>query len=248
MIEPDLPTQWACFASGDSCLVLEFATVLSVAANRRAAWAARLLEQAWQAGRLRGVTDIVPGMVTVGVHYQQQAIALAGGDETPFQALERQIEEQLRKPPDDAPVPAQRIDIPVCYDGDFAPDLQQVAHACGLSSAELVARHTGHWLSVLMIGFAPGNPYIGLLDERLSPPRRDTPRTQVPRGSIGLANRQSVIYPVASPGGWHLIGRTPLTLFDAERQPPCLLRSGDEVRFVAIDAVTFERLAAQASP
>ncbi|MGI4838058.1 MAG: 5-oxoprolinase subunit PxpB [Janthinobacterium lividum] len=240
--------KWHAAPSGDSCLVLEFASVLSLHANRQAASAAAALNHARDLGRLVGLTDIVPGMVTVGVHYRPEHIPVPAGVATPYAALLRQIEQLLAEQGSAPAVAPRRIEIPMCYGGEYGPDLHATAQACGVSAEQLIALHSRDWLDVLMVGFTPGHPYIGILDPVLNPPRRSVPRTLVPRGSVGLANRQTNVYPVDSPGGWHLIGRTPLAMFNAEHQPPCRLQSGDQVRFVAIDSATFEALQAEAQP
>lgn len=121
--------------------------------------------------------------------------------------------------------------VPVRYDG---PDLEDVARRLGCTPAEVIERHSAGEYLVCMIGFLPGFPYLGFLPDNLVLPRRDTPRSRVPAGSVAIAGRQTGIYPQASPGGWHLIGRTDLILFDAERNPPNLFKAGDRIRFVAI--------------
>jgi KipI family sensor histidine kinase inhibitor len=127
------------------------------------------------------------------------------------------------------------IDIRVHYGGIDGPDLLFVAQACGLSTAEVIALHTAQPFPVLMLGFMPGFPYLGDLPTHLHLPRRSTPRTHVPAGSIAIANDQTGIYPSQSPGGWHLLGRTTVQLFDPTRDPPSLLKPGDLVRFISID-------------
>ncbi|CAD5107974.1 5-oxoprolinase subunit PxpB [Zestomonas carbonaria] len=129
-------------------------------------------------------------------------------------------------------------EIPIWYAGE---DLPEVAAACGLGIDEVIALHSGTRYQVGAIGFAPGFAYLGELDARLTLPRRATPRTRVPGGSLAIAERQTAIYPQASPGGWHLIGRCPWRLFDARVVPPCPLAVGDRVRFVAIDEDTYRR-------
>jgi inhibitor of KinA len=126
------------------------------------------------------------------------------------------------------------IDIPVHYGGNDGPDLLVVADACSLSPAEVIALHTAQPFPVLMLGFMPGFPYLGGLPTRLHLPRRSTPRAYVPAGSIAIANDQTGIYPNQSPGGWHLLGRTTVQLFDPTRDPPSLLTPGDLVRFISI--------------
>lgn len=235
---------WVMTPAGDACLVVKFGEVLSTASNRLAAQCAIQLGEAVRSGEVVGVTDIVPAMISIGVHYRPELLD-CGDDRCPFEVLMGQIEAVLRRASSGPAAEPRLVEIPVCYGGEHGPDLLEVADTLGLTPDALIALHSGEPLDVLMLGFAPGHPYIGVLDERLSPPRRATPRTRVAAGSIGLANRQSVIYPLELPGGWNLIGRTPLTLFDAERPEPCLLRSGDRIRFVPVDAHTFDALERQ---
>jgi KipI family sensor histidine kinase inhibitor len=137
---------------------------------------------------------------------------------------------------DEAPAMARLVEIPVCYGGDFGPDLDALADHARLGAEEVVERHAGAMYTVAMLGFAPGFPYLFGLDPALHMPRRASPRTRVPAGSVAIGGAQTGIYPSELPGGWQLIGRTPLVLFDADRDPPSLLMPGDRVRFVAIDA------------
>lgn len=136
-----------------------------------------------------------------------------------------------------APDPVGReVRVPVRYGGQDGPDLEAAAAVCGLDPASYVQRHCASRYTVAMLGFAPGFAYLLGLDPALAAPRLATPRRQVPAGSVGIAGEQTGIYPQASPGGWRLIGRTELTLFDPARDPPSLLQPGDRVRFVALDA------------
>jgi KipI family sensor histidine kinase inhibitor len=144
----------------------------------------------------------------------------------------------------DAPLPdARLVDIPLCYGGDSGPDLEEVATACGLDPGEVVREHSAGDYVVYFLGFSPGFPYLGGLSARIAAPRRATPRKRVPAGSVAIGGNQTGIYPLASPGGWQLIGRTPLALFDPARTPPALLALGDRVRFVPITADEFQKLA-----
>lgn len=130
----------------------------------------------------------------------------------------------------------RRVEIPVCYGGECGPDIDAVAEYARLSRDEVAARHAAAEYTVAMLGFAPGFPYLLGLDAALQMPRRATPRTRVPPGSVAIGGAQTGIYPRELPGGWHLIGRTPLVLFDPQREPPCLLAPGDRVRFRPIRA------------
>ncbi len=131
------------------------------------------------------------------------------------------------------------IGIPVCYDAEFAPDLSDVARHCGISHNEVVERHAAGEYRVRCIGFTPGFPYLSGLPEVLAMPRRASPRTKIPAGSVAIGGLQTGIYPTVSPGGWNVIGRTPLRLLDAEREPYEILRAGDRVRFRAITHAEF---------
>ena len=139
----------------------------------------------------------------------------------------------------------RKVQIPVCYGGDSGPDLDAVAAHCGLHREQVIARHTAADYRVAMLGFAPGFAYLLGLDPRLAMPRRADPRQRVPAGSVAIGGSQTGIYPDALPGGWQLLGRTPLRLFDTRRAAPALLAAGDRVRFVAIDAGAFAPLAAE---
>ncbi len=130
------------------------------------------------------------------------------------------------------------VELPVCYGGDFGPDLAAVAAHTGLGPEEVIARHAGGAYRVYMLGFRPGFPYLGGLDPALATPRLPTPRRRIEGGSVGIAGAQTGVYPEASPGGWNLIGRTPVKLFDEERGP--LLRPGDTLRFVPVDRPTYD--------
>lgn len=240
------PVSWSkgcIYASGDCCIILEFSSELSLEANRQAAKGAAILAYAKRQGRLTGVLDVVPAMVTIGIHYQPESIPCDGGDSSPYRVLCQRVILLLEEGFSTSKQAARQIEIPICYGGEYGPDLAEVADYCGISTKTLIERHTAQWLDVLMLGFAPGHAYIGLLDDTLAPPRRTIPRTRVAQGSIGLANRQTVVYPMDLPGGWNIIGRTPLLMFVAANESPCLLRNGDRVRFVAIDESTFHAMA-----
>lgn len=222
---------WRLLHQGDRCLLVCLGDRLDGATAARCLNLAQHIRQAaWP-----GVTDVVPAFTTVAVHYQpQRADGLSAAELT--QRLEALLSGAR-------PVPtlsSRQIDIPVHYGGAHGPDLPDVARACGLSEAEVIALHSQTPCTVFMLGFAPGFAYLGIHDARLDLPRRATPRTEVPPGSVAIANRQSVIYPGRLPGGWSLIGTTPLTLFDPAHEPAALLQPGDRVRFVPISADAFD--------
>ena len=182
---------------------------------------------------LAGVFDIVPGLASVVLHYEPSTVECAPG-EMPHAAISRLVRDRaadLRLP---EAVEARTIEIAVCYDPAVAPDLAEVARHAGMTPEEVVAVHSAGDYIVHMIGFLPGFPYLAGLDSRLTTPRRPSPRVKVPAGSVGIGGSLTGIYPLDSPGGWQLIGRTPAMLFSAEREEPALLRIGDRVRFHAV--------------
>jgi KipI family sensor histidine kinase inhibitor len=146
--------------------------------------------------------------------------------------------------------PRRVVEVPVCYGGDLGPDLADVARATGLSPEEVVARHSAPVYRVFLLGFTPGFPYLGGMDPRLACPRLPTPRLRVPAGSVAVGGAQTGVYPVESPGGWRLLGRTPLRLFDptSGARRPFLLAPGDGLRFVAVERERFDALAREGRP
>ncbi|MCW2277537.1 5-oxoprolinase subunit PxpB [Heliophilum fasciatum] len=187
-----------------------------------------------------GWIECVPAYVSIMIHYDPlQVYAQCPPGVTPLTQIRRWIDDALaRGEAAQAPVNRQ-VQIPVCYDQDFAPDLSGLAQAHGISEAEVVARHTGRDYWVAMIGFLPGFAYLGGLDPVLATPRHRQPRLQVPAGSVGIAGEQTGIYSLASPGGWQIIGRTPVAMFSPGEKIPGRLQPGDQVRFYAIDRKTF---------
>jgi KipI family sensor histidine kinase inhibitor len=146
--------------------------------------------------------------------------------------------------------PRRVVEVPVCYGGDLGPDLEDVARVTGLAAGEVIARHAAPVYRVYLLGFTPGFPYLGGMDPALSCPRLPSPRLRVPAGSVAVAGAQTGVYPVESPGGWRLLGRTPLRLFDPSpgARRPFLLAAGDGLRFVPVDRARFEALAREGAP
>jgi KipI family sensor histidine kinase inhibitor len=179
--------------------------------------------------------DVVPALGGLALHFHPTF----AGDlvQATLGVVERALDDGL--PP--AAKVGREVEVPVCYDEAFAPDLAEVSRRLKLEPEEVVRRHAAGEYRVLMIGFAPGHAYIGGLDASLSLSRRAAPRPEVPAGSVAIANEQTVIYPFAISGGWNVIGRTPLVVFDAKRDPPSLFAAGDRVRFRPISAEQFRR-------
>ncbi len=196
----------------------------------------RLVAQRLQKNSLPGVLEIVPAYASFLVIYDPL--------ELDTKTLERAILSCCRQfAVAEAGKRARVVDIPVCYEGELAPDLENVAGRNGLDVRQVIRIHTGTDYLVYMLGFAPGFPYLGGLDERLHTPRLDTPRELVPAGSVGIAGSQTGIYPLSSPGGWQIIGRTPLRLFDPGLENPVpYYAPGDRLRFYEISREEFHRL------
>jgi len=187
--------------------------------------------------RARGepwIRDVVPALGGLALHFDPDFVGVVG--DVAAELVERCLKEGL-PPAEDL---GRDVEVPVCYDKLFALDLEEVAAKTGVSTDEVVARHAAGQYRVLMIGFAPGHAYMGGLDAKLAVPRRASPRSRVEAGSVAIANEQSVVYPYAIAGGWNIIGRTPLTVFDAKRERPSLFTAGDRVRFRAISRAEFE--------
>lgn len=230
--------EWEIFHSGDSLVIVQVYGRDRKHANQTArAFAKRIVS-----ANLPFICDVVPGMTSVGVHYSPRKVAVAAGM-LPHHVIETLLGQLLVDSGSVSQDQPRTVDIPVCYGGEYGPDLVEVAVACGISVEEVIRLHCHAVIEVMMIGFAPGHPYMGMLDKRLAIPRRETPRTAVLPGTIGIANGQSVIYPMTLPSGWNLIGRTPLQIFEPRRAEPCLLRPGDQIRFVPISQAEFDERA-----
>jgi len=221
---------------GDATMVVEFEERIDPAVNARAIAAAEAL----RAAAIPGVRDVVPTYRSVAVYYDPLL--------TDYDRLVWRLEDAI-----DAPTPAgsiehARIRVPVCYGGDFGPDLPEIAKFARASEAEVIAIHISRTYRVFMLGFMPGFAYMGLVDSHIAVPRRETPRVRVPAGSVCVAGVQTSVHPVEAPSGWHLIGRTPVRPFDPSRRDPFLMKPADEVQFYPIGRDEFDRLdEAQAS-
>ena len=219
--------------SGDTALVVEFGDRIDRAISDRVlALRARV-----DAARIAGVVETLPTFRSLMVHYDP----LQTGAAELTAAVEALLEGA------DTVDQARRLwRVPVCYEGDLAPDLPEVAERTRKSASEVVTLHSSTRYHVYMVGFLPGYPYMGDLLAPLRLPRRADPRVRVPPGSVAIATAMTAIYPVECPGGWHLIGTTPIRIFDAGTEPPALFAPGDAVEFAAIDRATFDRLRAEA--
>ncbi|EKN8947018.1 5-oxoprolinase subunit PxpB [Salmonella enterica] len=206
-----------CYLLGETAVVLELEPPITLASQKRI-W--RLTQRLVD---MSNVVEAIPGMNNITVILREpQTLALDA-----IERLQRWWEESEALEPD-----SRSVEIPVIYGGAGGPDLAAVARHSGLSEKQVVELHASVEYVVWFLGFQPGFPYLGNLPESLHMPRRAEPRLQVPAGSVGIGGAQTGIYPLSTPGGWQLIGLTPLKLFDPMREPPVLLRPGDSVRFV----------------
>jgi inhibitor of KinA len=215
MPAPRSATKLRTYPLGDAALLAELGTRLDTALNTRAIALAAALK------KRRDVRQAIAGYASVTVHFNPDLVT--------HDALTAAIKRLASKrPPMSEPGRLHRI--PVVYDG---PDMEAVSAVLGLDVAKIVEIHTRPIYRVFLVGFVPGWGYLGPLPEELELPRRQVPRTKVPAGSVAIAGRQTGIYPLATPGGWHLIGRTVVKLFLPDSDPPCLFRAGDRVKFFA---------------
>ena len=209
--------------AGDQALVVELGDEIDADLNRRVHDLTHLVEEQ----RIRGVVDLTPTYRSLLVQYD--------GTETSLGEVSSAIRDLEGKPGTASSEQPLVVHVPTLYGGEFGPDLEDIAERAGVPVAEAINIHSSEEYLVYMMGFTPGFPYLGGLDERLATPRLETPRQEIPAGTVGIAESQTGIYPVSSPGGWRLIGRTPLNLFDPSRESPSLLSAGDYLRFVPID-------------
>lgn len=219
---------------GDTALCIEFGSSI----DRRVSALVLALAHKIEAAVMPGVVELVPTFRSLLVHYDPSVLTQAD--------LKAKLAPLLA---DLQPVQgASRLwRIPACYDPSLSPDLDDVARRTGLSPRQVIERHSGQTYHVYMVGFVPGFPYMGDLPPELALPRRENPRTKVPAGSIAIATTQTAVYALESPGGWHLIGRTPAALWDVRCDPPVLLGAGDKVRFQPISAREYEALSVQSA-
>lgn len=216
--------------AGDTGLLVEYGDTIDPDVNRRVRAVAVMLDSM----RPPGVVEVVPAYRSVLILYDPDLVDVPSL-RAEVESLEHGLDESLV-------APARTVHIPVCYGGEFGPDIDFVAQTHGISVDDVIRIHSGAAYQIYMIGFTPGFPFLGGLPEALHTPRLETPRTRVPAGSVGIANNQTGIYPVESPGGWRLIGRTPLKLFDPAREDPFIYKAGDMIKFESIPLSAFVSL------
>jgi inhibitor of KinA len=230
---------------GDSALIVRVREQFEAAPEETLDEVLRVF-QLLQRTNVPGIIELAPAYTSVALFSDPVAIIRQNvAPDRIFEWLTTKIQSALdsRRPNGRKNTSGPRlIEIPVCYDREFGFDLDRVAEHTKLSERDVIDLHSGIEYRVACIGFVPGFPFLAGLPKKLATPRRDTPRKEIPPGSVGIGGAQTGIYPMRSPGGWNLIGRTPLRLFDPQKDPPALLRSGDRVRFRAVTREEFESL------
>ncbi len=208
---------------GDSALNMEFGNIISEETNKKIRAVAILIETM----KISGINELVPTYRSLMIHYNPLMI-----DYGNLVSILREVEGSL----DNILLPSPEIiEIPVLYGGQYGLDIENVAKHNNLTVEEVIRIHTSVEYLIYMLGFTPGFPYLGGMDKRIATPRLSSPRTKIPAGSVGIAGEQTGVYPMQSPGGWQLIGRTPLELYNPEKENPILLKSGNYIVFKSID-------------
>ncbi len=223
------------YSIGDSAITVDFGNTIQEAINREVLNRFHYLKQ----HPLYGMVEVAPAYSSFTIYYDMQTIRKKYPDDnTAFAWMKKQTEDFLRQPVPENEFPDRLVKIPVCYATEMAPDIRQTALTNNISVEEVISIHTSVTYRVFMLGFLPGFAYMGEVEESISVPRKTQPEN-VAAGSVGIAGKQTGVYPMASPGGWQIIGRTPVKLFDKEKEDPALLKAGDRVQFYAISKNEF---------
>ena len=224
---------------GDCAITIQFKPCISETINRHVMHLNEAIGKYVVTEQVQGILARVPTYAALTVQYDPLLLS--------YEALVSSVTKACAQIVDEKHHTVTVTHIPVCYGGDFGPDLETLAKIHNMSIDEVVKRHTKETYRIYMLGFTPGFPYLGGLDEAIATPRLTMPRTIIPAGSVGIAGGQTGIYPVASPGGWQLIGQTPVKLFDPDLKDAFLLRAGHYLIFEVIDGETFRTIKANAN-
>lgn len=222
--------------NAENTVLVTFGNTISETTNSQIRAFCKSLEQIMISSQVgaSSIIEYVPTYCSVTIYYDSQKISV----ETAKNIIQLAIEKSYSMANDEA---SNTIEIPVCYEGDFAPDLHDVAEHTGMTEQEVIDLHSSTIYPVYMLGFLPGFPYLGGMDKKLVTPRLKTPRTKIPAGSVAIGGEQTGIYPLDSPGGWRIIGRTPVKLYDSQRNPPILFKAGDKIKFIPISKKEYDK-------
>ncbi len=223
------------FPLGDTALIIDYGNLVDEHINKEVMTRFAQLRNV----NVPGIIEVVPAYSSLAVYYHPQEVLKKRTIEiTVYEWMKEQLEELLAQPVITDESTERLLTIPVCYEDEFAPDIRALSAAKNISVEEIIQLHTATTYRVYMLGFLPGFSYMGEVDERISIARKPQP-VNVTAGSVGIAGRQTGIYPLASPGGWQIIGRTPLKLFDVKKEEPALLKAGDQIQFISISKNEF---------
>lgn len=228
--------QYSIFALSDSSIIIQFTPVIDVLINKNVLAICKAIQESF----IQEIYDVVPAYNSITVHYDLVALKRKQDDWSFFQIVKEQLENILSLPPKDLNYVGRQMRIPVCYDEKYALDIKEVSTYSGLSYNEIINIHLAKKYRVYMVGFLPGFAYMGEVDTRIAVPRKQEPRMQIPAGSVGIAGNQTGIYPLTSPGGWQIIGKTPMVIFNKTNEVPVLFEPGDDVQFFSITADEFD--------
>lgn len=226
------------YPCGDHAITITWGNTITAAANQQVMALYRYLCER----KIPGVLDLIPAYASLTLVYDLATVIKKFPGQSAYTIMESALQQAAQLVELSSSTGSRKVIIPVCYDLSLAPDLVALAEQHCLTIDEVIQLHTASTYRVYMIGFLPGFAYMGSVDERIRTARKSSPRTKVPAGSIGIAGEQTGIYPLDSPGGWQLIGQTPLRLFDVNKADPCLLQPGDDVQFSPISLTEFHQL------
>lgn len=216
--------------AGDSALLIEFGKDINPETNRKITALVQLMREQ----HIEGIVDVIPAFCSLLINYDPRVLS--------YEELKERMEHLLKMETKTEATRKRVFEIPVCYGGEYGPDIENIAEHAGLSVEEVIKIHSSKDYLIYMLGFLPGFTYLGGLDERIHTPRLASPRLKIRAGSVGIGGSQTGIYPLDSPGGWQLMGMTPVRTYDPERQTPILVEAGDYIRFIPIDEEEFLRI------